>query len=252
MSNLKARLRSFSINVGEEAINMSEFTLGLIEALKDKTVSDMLCKSLALQIKPLCDRVDDLKGTVVNVQKQIKERDAKIVDPQTQVDTLITTVDNLEQYSKRVNIRVDGIEEPAGEKPMEAVSHLVNHILKLSPPLQSCEVDRCHRIGPAKDRQGNPRKRPLLVKFTSYGSRARVLGLRGRLRALARGDPLENPSWPAPLLPPEDSTTESPEGTVADDDPRENATPQINYEDYANKPIYFNEDLTKSRSLLAK
>ena len=128
----------------------------------------------------------------------------------------------------------------------------MNHILKLSPPLQSCEVDRCHRIGPAKDRQGNPRKRPLLVKFTSYGSRARVLGLRGRLRALARGDPLENPSWPAPLLPPEDATTEPHEGTDADDDPRENATPQINYEDYANKPIYFNEDLTKSHSLLAK
>ena len=46
-----------------------------------------------------------------------------------------------------------------------------------------------------------------------------MLGLRGRLRALARGDPLENPSWPAPLLPPEDATTEPPEGTVADDDP---------------------------------
>ena len=69
MSNLKTRLRSFSINIGEEALNMSEFTLGLIEALKYKTVSDMLGKSLALQIKPLCDRVDDLKGTVVTLQK---------------------------------------------------------------------------------------------------------------------------------------------------------------------------------------
>ena len=34
--------------------------------------------------------------------------------------------------------------------------------------------------------------------------------------------------------------------------PHENATPQINYEDYANKLINFHQDLTKSRSLLAK
>ena len=72
------------------------------------------------------------------------------------------------------------------------------------------------------------------------------------MRALAHGDPLENLSWPAPSLPPEDAVTEPSEETVADDDPEENATLQINYEDYANKPINFNEGLTKYHSQLAK
>ena len=172
MSNLKAMLRSFSINVGGEMFNMSEFTLGLIKAaLKDKTVSDMLGKPLTLQIKQLCDRVDDIKGTMINLRKQIKDRYAKIVDLQTVVPA---TNDNLEQHSRWVNIRVDGTGEHAGEKPMEAVSHLVNRVPKLTLPLQFHEVDHCHRIGPAKDWQGNPRKWPLLLKFTSYGSHARV------------------------------------------------------------------------------
>ena len=198
MSNPRTRLRSFCVKIGEETLNMSEFTLGVIETLKDKTVSDMLGKSLALQIKPLCDLVDDLKGTVLNLQNQIKDRDVKLATLQNEVDTLTTAVDNLEQYSRRENICIDGIEEHSGENPREAVSHLVNNVLKLTPPLQSYEVDRCHRIVPTKDQRGNTRKWPLLIKLTNYGSRSRVLGLRGGLRGLARGDPLESPSWPAP------------------------------------------------------
>ena len=100
MSNPRTRLRSLCVKIGEETLNMSEFTLGLIEALKDKTVSDMLGKSLALQIKPLCDLADDVKGTVLNLQNQIKDRDAKLATLQNQVDALITAVDNLEQYSR--------------------------------------------------------------------------------------------------------------------------------------------------------
>ena len=115
-----------------------------------------------------------------------------------------------------VIIHVDGIEGHAGEKPIEAVIHLMNDVLMLTPLIQSYEVDRCQRIGHAKDRQGNPRKRPLLVKFTSFGSRARVLCLRGRLRVIAHGGPLENPSWPTPSLPPENAVAEPSRETVGE------------------------------------
>ena len=37
-----------------------------------------------------------------------------------------------------------------------------------------------------------------------------------------------------------------------DDSATSHPTPQINYGIYVNKPIFFNEDLTKSRALLAK
>ena len=86
------------------------------------------------------------------------------------------------------------------------------------------------------------------------------------MRGLAREDPLESPSWPAPPISPDEAATEPPEGTSTDDDHEENAlddnlnddsatshpTPQINYGNYVNKPIFFNENLTKSRALLAK
>ena len=133
-------------------------------------------------------------------------------------------------------------------------------MLKLSPPLEASEVDRCHRIGPVNDRRGNPRKRPLLVKFTNYGSRARVLGLRRRLRNLARGEPLQTGAWPSPDDDDKDGTTATSdhEGSVTDnvdeEEPSSNQedSERIDYTSYIDKPIYFNEDLTKTRAQLAK
>ena len=259
MSQQRSKLRSFSVDIGTETLNMSEFTLALIEALKDKTVSETLSKSLTSQIKPLCEQISELKQHVIKLEQIIQQKDEKISELESKVDNLSLNVDNLEQYSRRVNIRIDGVNESPKENPTEVVFHLVNKVLKLSPPLEAREIDPCHRIGPVNDRMGNPRKRPLLVKFTSYGSRARVLGLRRRLRNLTKGEPLETGVWPLPtrtdqaetvaISDIEDSVTEDgeEEATATEDE-----CDQINYTAYINKPIYFNEDLTKTRAQLAK
>ena len=121
------------------------------------------------------------------------------------------------------------------------------------------DIDRCHRIGPAQDLRGNTRKRPVLVKFTSYGSRARVLGLRRRLRNLARGEPLQTSAWPsstntedvtAPTSSDGDSVTSADVGNENAHQREEQRS--IDYDAYINKPTYFNEDLTKFRAQLAK
>ena len=254
----KSKLRSYSIDIGNETLNMAEFTLSLIEALKDKTVSESPSKSLTTQLKPLCDTIDELKQQVMKLEHKIQQK--KIASLENKVDSLSSSLDNLEQYSRRVNIRIDGINEFPNENPTKVIFHLVNRVLKLSPPLEASEVDRCHRIGPVNDRRGNPRKRPLLVKFTSYGSRARVLGLRRRLRNLARGEPLQTGAWPSPDDADKDGTTATSDnlGSVTDDvDEEESSSNQddskrIDYTSYIDKPIYFNEDLTKTRAQLAK
>ena len=142
---------------------------------------------------------------------------------------------------------------------MGAVTRLVNHVLKLSPPMEPQEIDRCHRIGPAQNQRGNTRKRPLLVKFSGYGSRARVPGLRRRLRNLARGEPLQTSTWPSST-----NTEDVTEPTSSDGDGVTNADVDnedahqgeehgsIDYDAYINNHIYFNEDLTKIRAQLAK
>ena len=73
----KSKLRSYSLDIGNETLNMSEFTLALIEALKDKTVSESLSKSLTSQIKPLCDTIDELEKQVMKLEHKIQQKDEK-------------------------------------------------------------------------------------------------------------------------------------------------------------------------------
>ena len=95
----------------------------------------------------------------------------------------------------------------------------------------------------------------MLVKFTSYGSRARVLGLRRRLRNLAQAEPLQTSAWSSSTNTEDVTEPASSDGdgvTNADVD-NENAHQReehgsIDYDAYINKPIYFNEDLIKIRA----
>ena len=99
---------------------MSQFTLALIEALKYKIVSESLSKSLTIQIKPLIEQIDDLKQHVI----RLEQKDNKIAELENKVDILSPNIDSLEQYWRRVNIRVDGIDERPNKDPMGAGTHL--------------------------------------------------------------------------------------------------------------------------------
>ena len=88
---------------------------------------------------------------------------------------------------------------------------------------------------------------------------ARVLGLRRRLRNLTKGEPLDTGVWPLPTCTDQAETvaTSDIEDSVTEDGEEEatateDECDQIDYTAYINKPIYFNEDLTKTRAQLAK
>lgn len=84
--------------------------------------------------------------------------------------------DVLEQYSRKNNLRVYGIQETQNEN----VEALVNGLLKNNLGLSMGEnyIDCCHRVGPKRDN----RPRPILVRFVSYKSRAEVYRSKSKLK----------------------------------------------------------------------
>jgi hypothetical protein len=111
----------------------------------------------------------------------INERDAVIKRLEDRVEVLENQTDDLEQYSRRNCLRLNGLPEVSGEDTDCKTLEVLNKNLNLWPPLDKSHVDRIHRIGDPNKERKNPRQ--VIIKFTSYRHRQRVLqrkrGLKG-------------------------------------------------------------------------
>ena len=90
------------------------------------------------------------------------------------------SLDDTEQYSRRANLRIQGIPDPgAGEDSCAKVLDVINNAMNLQPPLSSNDIERSHRLG----RQTDPaRPRTMIVRFRSERTRDSVYQSRSALK----------------------------------------------------------------------
>ena len=118
--------------------------------------------------KELCDKIDKLN-------KQLEEKDSKIETLEKRCELFERRLDDSEQYSRRTNLRINGIPYNGIESAVDSLNIVKEEIVKLGINLADCEFDRAHRVGFSKDKEGNPVKdRQMIVKFTSFRARSRV------------------------------------------------------------------------------
>lgn len=116
--------------------------------------------------------MDRLRGEVTSLAEKVKELDDRLGD----------RTDELEQYQRRNNLRVFGVEEVSGENTDLIVRELCREQLGVDlPPSAIC---RSHRVGrqPQPGPDGKQRARPIIVRFTSYQVRREVYGAKKRLK----------------------------------------------------------------------
>ena len=91
------------------------------------------------------------------------------------VSTLEAQMDASEQYSRRNSLRISGIPETVNEDTDQVVLHVAETVgVNILPS----EIDRSHRLG----KPGNRQTRDILVKFTTYRARERVMKNRRDLK----------------------------------------------------------------------
>lgn len=94
---------------------------------------------------------------------------------QCEVSKLQVRVDDVEQYSRRLCVRVSNFTETHGEN----TDQLILNVAKDGEANISLEgIDRSHRVGPNND--GKPRD--IIVKFRSYPARSAFLKCKKKLR----------------------------------------------------------------------
>lgn len=86
-------------------------------------------------------------------------------------------INELEQYSRRNCLRISGVKEETNEE----CSHLVQNIAcqNLGIDLSPADIDRAHRLGPQRN---DGKARQIIVKFTSYDARSRLIHARRKLK----------------------------------------------------------------------
>ena len=119
-----------------EGIDNELLKLTFIATLSDSDVIKQLKRALFPQ--EIADKIDYLAAQTEQLKQTMKEKDEKIKQLESRVDLLESANDSIEQYSRRSNLRIEGIPESVGICEIEnAILDIVNDHMKLTSVLQS-------------------------------------------------------------------------------------------------------------------
>ena len=110
-------------------------------------------------------------------EEKLQAKDKEIHQLQLKNLDLEIRCPELEQYTRKNTLKIEGAEEPTDEEPFQTVLDLCSD-LKLDPPIQIEDIDNCHRVG---REQSDGRPRGIIIKLSSYRARKRLYDARSTL-----------------------------------------------------------------------
>ena len=164
-------------------MNADDFVKCFLAALNDPAVSGKLGSLVGEQVQEQVQSFADA----------LKRRDDEIERLSNKVNELENKLDHAEQYSRRNCLRILGLHEEEDEDTEAVTLNFINSEMALDPPLAIDEVDRLHRVGKRDDRDP-VKQRGIIIKFTTYRSRARVLKAKKALHKKTFG-PYDKPVY---------------------------------------------------------
>lgn len=161
-----------------------------MESISDEVKSyfDSLIKPLLVktdQIVELLTTIDAQQREITSLKAAVTEQDSRIIKLQADLavkDSAIialqrsreagnVTVDDLQQYTRRHSVRINGIETKVGESNDDVVAAVEACHREVGLPFDKSSINRAHRVGkPFTDASGK-RKQGIIVQFRSWGAR---------------------------------------------------------------------------------
>ena len=212
-----------------KSVPIDDFNLYLIEALKDPQVLAEINKGIDRQ--SLLNEIDfEQSALVQGLRRELRGVKEDLKRMQGELDECYDKLDEQEQYSRKNNLRFDGVPESELENTHEVILETCNNVLSLEDPITLSDISNSHRL-PAPRNAEAEAPRPLIVKFTNNRARRRVFDARRILKDVNAALRYKRPSAP---------------GTDDDDadyEPFETIT--------LSRKIFMNEDLSGARLKLA-
>lgn len=163
----------------QELSSTPHITIPPSEMLK---LSEMLKDTFRGEIVAMVDSVVQgvLKGLndkIASLEEKNKILETENNSLRAQISGLENKAEQAEQYSRRNNLRISGCPESNAESTDEIVLKMAADI---GTDLRIEEIDRSHRVGKFDPSRSRPRE--IIVKFTSYRARQKLLKMRSALK----------------------------------------------------------------------
>lgn len=133
-----------------------------------------------MAIEPLQTSINTLNTSLGTIKKEVASLTIKLEQKDEEIKELRTMVqeglDEREQYSRRNNLRIFGVQETENEDTNELVIRVAKRV---NVTLSVLDIDRSHRVGKVTA-GGKPRA--IIVKFVSYASRSAIFQAKKLLR----------------------------------------------------------------------
>lgn len=111
----------------------------------------------------------ELLKQIADLRLETRAKDEKIVKLENKLDDTFNAIDEIylilddhEQYSRRKNIRISGVEESIDEDTVETVKKCL--IEELGTTVLGTDIERAHRLGVKSE---NTDTRPIIIEFSS-------------------------------------------------------------------------------------
>ena len=119
-------------------------------------------------------KITELSEQVVNVVKRNVELSSEVA---TMREELHLRMDDMEQRSRKINLRLEGIEIEDGETNDILTGKIVKALNSLGAKVSSDDIFRCHRSGKTISRNGKKIAQSIL-SFRSWAARTRAFDTR--------------------------------------------------------------------------
>jgi hypothetical protein len=161
-------------------MNSEDFATAFLSALQTPAIRDALGEILGEKMKSemtsLRLETEQTRKEVLTLRQELKQKDKQLDDLRSNVQNLESQIESIELYSRRNSLRISGVEEIDKEDILKETMTFFEEKMNLPTPITVSDIDRVHRVG---QKGHNPR--PILVKFSTYAARDRVMGNRKSL-----------------------------------------------------------------------
>ena len=161
-------------------MDSEDFATAFLSALQKPGIRDALGgifgEKMKNEMTSLRLETEVTRKEVLALRQELKQKDKELVDLRTNVQNLESQIESIELYSRRNSIRISGVEESDKEDILKETMTIFEEKMTLPTPIAASDIDRIHRVG----QKGN-KPRPILVKFSNYAARDKVMGNRKSL-----------------------------------------------------------------------